>query len=229
MDVVCSCAAALLVGALLLPALSAARFNSRLVACQDNLRTVFNSLTQYAEAHEGRFPQIPQSGPLSAAGYVGPILKAEGLLDQDRVFACAGKGAAAERVRIPSTSEILAAETPEELRQYRQRMLGDYGYTLGFLENGKYGAPKSLGSGSYVLFADAPQNGTFPRISRNHGGWGQNCLMSDGSIQFNRTGCIGNDAIYLNDRNIVAPGIGPLDTVVAPAHVEPFPTFVVVE
>jgi hypothetical protein len=126
-------------------------------------------------------------------------------------------------VHIPATSEILAAETPEELQHYRHRMLGNYGYSLGYLENGKYACPKNLGRSSYVLLADAPHNATPARISRNHGGWGQNCVMADGSIQFNRTGFIGTDAIYFNDRNVVAPGVGPLDAVIAPGYVEPFP------
>lgn len=59
MDFVFACTAAMLVGAILLPALSAARFNSRVTACQNNLRSVYNSLAQYAENHEGRFPKFP--------------------------------------------------------------------------------------------------------------------------------------------------------------------------
>lgn len=222
-DVVCACAAALLVGALLIPALSAARFNSRSIACQNNLRSVYNSLTQYAESHAGQFPQIPAAGPLATAGCVGPMLKSAGFLEDDRVFACAGLAGSDGVVHIPATSEILAAETPEELQHYRHRMLGNYGYSLGYLENGKYACPKNLGRSSYVLLADAPHNATPARISRNHGGWGQNCVMADGSIQFNRTGFIGTDAIYFNDRNVVAPGVGPLDAVIAPGYVEPFP------
>ena len=229
MDVVCSCAAALLVGALLIPALSAARFSSRSVACQNNLRSVYNSLTQYADANAGRFPQIPEAGPLATAGCVGPMLKTAGLLENDKVFACAGLGKSASQARIPMTSEVLAAENSEELQLYRQQMLGDYGYTLGYLENGKYAAVKNLGRSNYVLLADAPHNATPSRTSRNHGGWGQNCVMADGSIQFNRTGFIGTDAIYINDRNVVAPGVGPLDAVVAPGYVEPFATWICIQ
>ncbi len=223
MDLVFACTAAMLVAALLLPALSAARFNSRLVACQNNLRSVYHSLTQYAETHAGHFPEIPESGPLSTAGYVGPLLKSEGLLESDRLLACAGLVGSDSVVHIPSQEEILAAETTEELQSYRHRMLGHYGYSLGYLENGKYACPKNLGKSNYVLLADAPHNATPARISRNHGGWGQNCVMADGSIQFNRTGYIGTDAIYFNDRNVVAPGVGPADAVIAPAYVEPFP------
>lgn len=222
MDLVFACTAAMLVGAILLPALSAARFNSRLAACQNNLRSVFNSLAQYAESHEGRFPEIPETGPLSTAGYVGPLLKSEGLLENEQVFTCAGVAGEDAIARIPTTSEILSAQSAQELQNYRQRMLGNYGYSLGYVENGKYAFPKNLGQSNFVLLADAPHGGTPARTSRNHGGWGQNCVMADGSVQFNRTGFIGSDAIYVNDRNIVAPGVSPLDAVVAPSHIEPF-------
>jgi hypothetical protein len=222
MDLVFACTAAMLVGAILLPALSAARFNSRLSACQNNLRSVYNSLAQYAETHEGHFPKIPESGPLSTAGYIGPLLKSEGLLENEQVFACAGIAGDNGIARIPTTSEILAAQSAEELQYYRQRMLGNYGYSLGYLENGKHAFPKNLGQSNFVLLADAPHSATPARISRNHGGWGQNCLMADGSVQFNRTGFIGSDAIYVNDQNVVAPGVSQLDAVVAPSHIQPF-------
>lgn len=222
MDLVFACTAAMLVGAILLPALSAARFNNRLSACQNNLRSVYNSLAQYAETHEGHFPKIPESGPLSTAGYIGPLLKSEGLLENEQVFACAGIAGDNGIARIPTTSEILAAQSAEELQYYRQRMLGNYGYSLGYLENGKHAFPKNLGQSNFVLLADAPHSATPARTSRNHGGWGQNCLMADGSVQFNRTGFIGSDAIYVNDRNVVAPGVSQLDAVVAPSHIQPF-------
>jgi len=224
MDLVFACTAAMLVGAILLPALSAARFNSRVTACQNNLRSVYNSLAQYAENHEGHFPEIPESGPLSTAGYVGPLLKSEGLLENEQVFACAGLAGDGPIARIPTTNEILAAKSAQELQSYRQRMLGNYGYSIGYLENGKHSFPKNLGQSNFVLLADAPHSGTPARTSLNHGGWGQNCAMADGSIQFNRTGFIGNDAIYVNDRNVVAPGVSPADAVVAPSHIEPFAT-----
>lgn len=222
MDLVFACTAAMLVGAILVPALSAARFNGRLTACQNNLRSVYNSLAQYAENHEGHFPQIPESGPLSTAGFVGPLLKSEGLLENEQVFACAGVAGDNTFTRIPSTNEILSAQSAQELQNYRQRMLGNYGYSIGYLENGKHSFPRNLGQSNVVLLADAPHSGTPARTSLNHGGWGQNCMMADGSIQFNRTGFIGNDAIYVNDRNVVAPGVSPLDAVVAPSHIQPF-------
>jgi len=222
MDLVFACTAAMLVGAILLPALSAARFNSRVTACQNNLRSVYNSLAQYAENHEGHFPQIPESGPLSTAGYIGPLLKSEGLLENEQVFACAGVAGDNPIARIPTTNEILSAKSAQELQSYRQRMLGNYGYSLGYVEDGKHSFPKNLGQSNFVLLADTPHSATPARTSRNHGGWGQNCVMADGSVKFNRTGFIGSDAIYVNDRNVVAPGVNPLDAVVAPSHIQPF-------
>ena len=223
MDLVFACTAAMLVGALLLPALSMARFNSRVTACQSNMRSLFYSLVTYASNHGGRFVEIPHDGPLARAGCFGPILKDNGLIDDDKVFSCPGTAAVSKTVHIPSCDEIVSADCEIQRRNYQNIMSGDYGYSLGYLDDGKYVSPRNAGLSNIVLVADAPSCNTPNRVSRNHGGRGQNCLMGCGGIQYNRTGVIGSDAIFVNDLNIVAPGVHANDVVIAPSHIQIFP------
>lgn len=221
-DFVFAGAAALVVAAILLPGLSAARFNSRVAQCQDNLRSVFNSLSVYAESHSGKFPEIPQAGPLATPGCLGPILKEAGLVPDDALFACPGLGTTQPPIpkRIPTATEVRSTTCEEQLYWMRQRMLGNYGYSLGYLKEGKYCGPAQSSTNNLVLMTDAPHVSTPARISRNHDGRGQNCLMSDGSILFNRNGFLGTDAIFVNDQNLVAPGTSPFDMVVGPGHLQ---------
>jgi hypothetical protein len=229
MDLVFACTAAMLVGALLLPALSMARFNSRVTACQNNIRSLYNSLVTYASNNGGRFVEIPHKGPLARAGCFGPILKDNGLIIDDAVFSCPGLASAEHIVHIPTCDEVVGADCETQRRNYQNKMSGDYGYSLGYLEDGKHVSPRNAGLSHIVLVTDSPSCNTPNRVSRNHGGRGQNCLMGCGGIQFNRAGVIGSDAIFVNDLNVVAPGVHAHDVVIAPSHIQLFPTLIALE
>jgi hypothetical protein len=176
----------------------------------------------YSELNHGRFVEIPRSGPLAVAGVVAPMLKEKGLLEDDSLFACAGVAATSNQppVRIPTISNIQSA-LGEQLLWLQRSMSGHYGYTLGYQTDQGYQAPVNLARSNFVLMSDSPSVGRNSRISPNHGGNGQNCLFEDGHVQYIVGDTIGDDSIFVNDYNMVAPGCHPDDNVIAPSHLSP--------
>lgn len=221
-DLLVACTAAAIVGAVLLPAISLSRFNSRVIACQSNLQCLFHSMVSWAEMNDGEFVRIPDSGPLSVAGCFGPYLKESGLLESDQLLSCPGISGSAEPARIPTLTEVANATTVPQTLDMQRRMGGHYGYSLGNADNGIYRAPRSMGRANFALLADSPtfSNGN-SRSSRNHGPSGQNILFEGGRVSFVTSPIIGTDEVFLNDLMMVAPGIHNLDSVVAPSHVHP--------
>lgn len=207
-----------LVACLLMPAIAHSRFQSRVAACQQNLREVGTAMLVYSDLNNGHFLN-PTDADLNsnAAGLVAPALKSSGLIDDDSLFTCAGR-AEVNPTTIPTLQQIRSA-TGEQLSLLKKRMGGDFGYTLGFFDDGQYHAPKNDGSSHTVLIADMPSTALPGRSSTNHGGKGQNCLFADGRVDFISTHAIGDDAIYENDLGIVGPGISNKDNVIAPSRV----------
>jgi len=203
---------------ILMPAISQSRFNSRIVSCQHNLNQVGSAMLIYSNINSRNFINV--SGVNSAAvnaGLFAPVLKDRGLIEDDSLFACAGR-LESEPLRIPSMQQVRAAKGAQ-LGELKRRMGGHFGYSLGFLqEDGKYSAPRNDGSAHTIVIADMPSADLPGRRSDNHAGKGQNCFFADGHVEFVSTHTIGDDAIYENDLGIVGPGIGEHDNVIAPCH-----------
>lgn len=207
------------VGSILFPAISYQRYNSRLLSCQDNMQQIGNALLQYSDINGGKFVEIPTQGQLSASGYFAPALMEAGLIEDDSVFACAGLGKSAP-VHIPSIAQIKSA-TGRQLEHFRRTMSGNYGYSMGYQADDRYQPLANRGLTSTVLVADMPSLNQPGRHSVNHGSWGQNCLFGDGHVAFIRGDSVGEDAIFVNDYGIVAPGTSEYDSVIAPSHLSP--------
>lgn len=223
-DIAVAAACVAILAGILFPAVSYTRYHSRIADCQHNLHNVGNALLRYSDIHGGRFVEIPDHGPLAASGTFAPILKQAGLIEDDGWFFCAG--AAAERprtqpLRIPTVA-MLEQATGEQLMRMQRNMSGNFGYTLGHVSNrNEYVAPRNLGRTNVVLLADAPSLHLPGRRSNNHGGHGQNLFFEDGHVEFIKGDSYGEDAIFVNDYNIVAPGTRPDDNVIAPSHLAP--------
>ena len=203
---------------ILMPAISQSRFNSRIVSCQRNLTQVGSAMLVYSNINSRNFINVSGANNVAMnAGLFAPVLKDSGLIEDDSLFACAGR-LEPEPLRIPSIQQIRAAEGPQ-LGELMRRMGGHFGYSLGFLhEDGNYSAPRNDGSAHTIVIADMPSADLPGRGSDNHAGKGQNCFFADGHVEFVSTHTIGNDAIYENDLGIVGPGIGEHDNVIAPCH-----------
>ncbi len=207
-DFAVTAAALAILAGILFPTVSHVRYNSRLLACQNNLTQVGNALIRFSEMNCGCFVEIPRSGPLSASGSFAPILKDCGLIEDDNLFACAGV-ASDTPVHIPTVEMIVNADH-DQLARFHQILCGHFGYTMGHCEDRRYCPPKNYSRSNVVLIADQPSlNG---RISTNHAGCGQNCYFEDGHVAFIKGDCIGEDAIFVNDHNLVAPAFAPSTT-----------------
>ena len=217
-DVLVGTALVMICAGLLFPVINQTRNHSRVMACQNNLRQVGVAMMNYSSINEGSFVAIPSSGNLAASGCYAPILKDAGLVEDDSVFSCAGVTTNDTPVRIASCDQILAAKSEQEINYYRHTMGGHYGYTMGYCENDKYVAPRSMGRTDVVLLADKPSSDLQGRRSANHNGSGQNCLFEDGRVEFVKGHTFAGDALFENDYGIVAPGSHAWDNVIAPSH-----------
>lgn len=217
-DVLVGMALLLICAGILFPTISYARNNSRILACQNNLRQVGLAMMDYSSINDGNFVAIPAAGNLAASGCYAPILKDAGLVENDSIFACAGISAQEPPVHIAARKQIESADNEDEINHYRRTMGGHYGYTMGYCENEKYCAPRYMGRTNIVLLADQPSSDLAGRRSSNHNGKGQNCLFEDGRVAFIKGHALAGDAIFENDYGIVAPGSHQWDNVIAPSH-----------
>ena len=204
----------------LFPVVSWSRYQSRITACQNNLREVGTAFMTYSSLNEkNQFVAIPEEGNLSASGCYGPILKDAGLLNDDSLLACAGLGSNVAPVFIPSCKQVMSANA-EEASYLKTTMGGHFGHTMGHRKNNSYVAPKN-GQAHAVLLADRPSTNRPGRVSLNHGGNGQNCLFADGRVVFVKGHAYGSDALFENDYGVVAPGSTDHDNVIAASHLSP--------
>ena len=216
-DVLVAGVAVAVLVAIAIPAVSYARFQNRLVACENNLRQVGNALLTYKDiSADHSFPQIQPaaSGRLDVAGAYAPLLKEKNLVEDDQVFFCAGNAQNFDVDRFIPTVEQIESADAETLAYFRRRMGGDFGYSMGYYdEQGNYLQPRSEGRSHYAVLADKPSITAPGHRSANHGGQGQNVWFEDGHTEFLATPetKVG-DAIYLNDSGNCAPSHCPHDS-----------------
>ena len=202
---------------LIFPAIQNSRYNSRLAACQDNLRWVGQAMSQYSQQHNDFFPPIAEEGPLSAAGIVAPALLDSGYLDSSRRVVCPASELACDRqFRVPTVGELLAAKGSGELNRLRANMGGSYGYPLGFVENSRYHSAKNMRRPYFPLVSDAPSSRLPGHQTLNHGGRGQNVLFEDFHVRFLTSPELADpaDDFFTNDTGIVAAGRHRNDSVI---------------
>jgi anti-sigma factor RsiW len=208
---------------LIFPAIESSRFRARVTACQENLQRLGTALIRYSDHHAKYFPQVSQQGNLAAAGIYAPVLLGDGLLEASRQVVCPGSSLAGDRsFQVPSLGQLGAA-TGRELEQLRSVMGGSYGYSLGYVEDGRYVSTRNLSRPTFALMADAPSD-TLPGFqSENHGGRGQNVLFEDGHVRFLTSSrpIEDGDDVFVNDTGLVAAGDHRNDSVVAGSGAAP--------
>lgn len=212
-------AAGIVIAASLLffPAVNQSRFQARIAGCQNNLRLIGNSLTNYSQQHGNFFPDVPQTGNLASAGVFAPKLIDCGYLDCPKSFVCPSSELAENgELKIPTCYE-LADATPAQLEKLKHLLSGSYGYSLGYEVDGKYHAPQNLHRATHALVSDTPNQQSKGYQSTNHGGYGQNVWFEDGHVQFLEDGMVPGelrDNIFLNDDGEVGPGLHLNDAVI---------------
>ena len=177
--------AAVFVAALSLffPAVSFSRFQAQIASCQNQLRLIGFGLHGYSELQPDRsFPGPEMEGPRAAAGVVAPLLVSHKLADP-RSFLCPSSSMRRDEFAVPTLEALDQAELAELLAMQRT-MGGDFGYNMGFVEEGRLERPRNSRRSGYVLVGDAPSNSQPRRMSSNHLGRGQNVLYEDGRVHF---------------------------------------------
>jgi hypothetical protein len=200
---------------LFFPALNQSRFAARVAGCQNNLRQIGRALTEYSEMHNGYFPNVPLRGQLAVAGIYGPRLVQLRFISDPHLLICPDSSLAGRQdYNVPTPQQLETAEGPHLVRLQRLSG-GSYGYTLGYVVDGRYQPTKNLQRKTFALMADAPGDAE-PFNTLNHEGHGQNVLFEDEHLQYLTTckahGC--NDHIFLNDEGEQAPGMHANDAVI---------------
>ncbi len=221
-DIVAVALVGILLTAIILPAVNYSKFQSRLTGCENNLRTIGIALLDYSGMHNGRHLEIPRHGNLAVAGSYAALLMDNGQLSNASLFWC--PSVRNDDRQLPASCQELLSASGVQLARLQKEVGGDFAFTLGHLDGGKYVAPRNNNREHYVLLADAPSANLAGRTSQNHGGSGQNCFFEDGHIRFLTTPSIDNDSIYENAWGQVAPGTQSDDNVVAPSYTPLMPT-----
>ncbi len=208
---------------LAIPAIQNSRFRAQITACQNNLRVLGESLTQYSERNSGYFPYVPTSGNMASPGIYAPTLVQCGLLPDVHQVLCPGAPRAEELrdLEVPTLEKVRMA-TGRELLRMQDSMGGDYGYSYGHMVDGAYRGTRNLRRFHFAIMSDRPSS--LPdRQTLNHGGRGQNVLFEDGRVQFVPTPHVDaiTDYFFVNDRGQVAPGLHPDDSVIGPGYSAP--------
>ncbi|MEK6235587.1 MAG: hypothetical protein N2C14_12835, partial [Planctomycetales bacterium] len=150
------------------------------------------------------------------AGIYAPILCQTGFLEDSRVLVCPTSALAEDDVfQVPTLQDLKTADA-RKLRKLRRLMGGSYGYTIGYVEYGRYLPPRNLERPFHPVVADSPSLHSTRFQSDNHGGFGQNVLFERGEVVFLKTTQLRgeSDHLYTNKVGHVAPGVGPNDAVI---------------
>jgi len=203
-------------GMLFFPAIAQSRYRSNIATCQHNLQQLGQSLVSYSDKRGGWFPMIPASGNRGVAGIYAPILLDEGYLAEPRWLVCPSSplARALDSWHVATLSELDDAQGPQ-LVWLQHMMGGSYGYTLGYLENGRYRPLRNAARMHLAILSDVPSLHLPGRQSANHGGRGQNVLYEDGHIGFlPGVEMLGGDALFSNRLGYEEAGIDPWDSVI---------------
>jgi len=223
-DVATAVTVVMLAAMLIFPAVSESRFDARVLACGEKLRDLGVSLTQYSRGHDGYFPKIPGDGKLSTTGMYAPMLADAGLIHDASRLTCPGNAQPISHtvMRLP-TMDQLQEMSEDELADIRPDLGGDFGYNIGYTENGQYHGTKNLGRTHFALMSDSPTGVSETGISSNttiaspnHDARGQNILFEDGHVAFLTTPtAIGHsDHFFTNDAGLITPGLHRDDSVI---------------
>jgi len=225
-DVIVTASVCLAAVSLIFPAIWTMREHAQVAVCRDNLQHLGISLADYAgRSSDGRIPLVPASGNRSTAGIYAALLQDRGLLEDSAWLICPGSELAEDMnsFRVATLVEIDRA-TGETLARLQRRLGGSYGFNIGFIEDGVYKAPKHEGRAYYCLMSDAPATFRPERMTRNHGGRGQNMLHEDCSVRWVVHPCRDLcDDPYLNRSGIVAAGVDCTDVVLGESLAKPMP------
>jgi prepilin-type processing-associated H-X9-DG protein len=209
-EVVVAATIALLAVGLVLGGVQKFREASQVAACQNNLRVMYQGLTDYADAHDGDYPRVGGPNAPTAGAFVSVLVEAR-QYPADLKLICAAD---------PDPNPAAVGFRPDPLFPPGPDVLNQVGYvyTLGYRgpDGGLVGLRRADGltDDHTPLAADLPARAVAPAVGpTSPHGRGQNVLFADGRVQFLTTATVGpnGDDIYRNDAGWVKAGLHRLD------------------
>jgi hypothetical protein len=229
-DFVTMAAIVVAAASLFFPALSYSRFHAQIDTCQNQLRLIGYALHEYSNRQpDHSFPAPEADGNRAAAGIVAPILVSHQLADS-RMFLCpatsVSRGAGTFRVPLP---DELDAASGAKLKAMLASMGGDYGYNMGYMDDGKLMPTRDARRAAFALVGDAPSNLQPRRVSANHRAHGQNVLCEDGHVKFlsHLPSPQVLDDPYHNRDGWIAAGVDQDDAVLGASNDKPLPVMLI--
>ncbi len=201
---------------LLFPAVGFLRFRAGVLRCTENLQYLGRALEQYHHIHN-HFPEVPAESPLGLASGFVPLLYQNRLLEDPARLLCYATPQRVKQLKL-MTVDQLSRLPPPQRKELLERMAGDYGYCIGYLDaDGRYVPFRCRMDGHLALLADAPDRQLRGRPGGNHGPWGFNVLYASGAVRFvNSVNPTGEDHLFCNRQGRVAAGCDARDTVIVP-------------
>lgn len=238
-DLVVSCSVCLVFAAILLPSIASSRFQSDMLFCQNNLRTIGYNLARIADSYDGKLEVVRNNDQIDVGQYVKMMMDAE-LVAESSAMICPSDPlkeqtqsqyeAAWYRPASHLTNENVELVTPEmelassptgqshpsNLQYYP---CGSYSFAVPARKKDsnqlvKMSVPCST---DQVLAGDAPCSDRPGFQSLNHGSKGQNVLYGDLSVSYINDSAYlpSGDHIYLNNQGEVQPGFSLKDNLLA--------------
>lgn len=227
--------AAVVILGLLLPSLAEGRFESRKVACQDQLRQFGTSLARYASRSAAdRLPAVNADGREAFAGIYAIRLSEADLLLEPSLRWCPSMDLPNDQQFLPARLNEIATladlhrASVDRLREIQRTVGGHYAYTLGVIEHDQLASPRFEARSSFAVMSDAPMVGSVEHadlVNRiGHSGAGINVLYEDGRVRFVPIASLDSmpDHPLLNHRGHAEAGVNVDDASLAPSFKPPF-------
>ncbi len=218
MDMVVAAGIFVAISCLFLPAIANSRYQAQMMACQNNLHSLFGGLSSYSQANNGVFPSPLAQANVAMAGIFAPRLVDPGFVSDPKLLFCpTDQSRHSADYRLPSAADLEQAPQEHKLWAALREV---YGYNVGYVdENNRYQQPRDRRRAHIALLADRPTVTPNGIMINGHHGRGMNVLLEDGHVQLLPAGVcnIGDDDIFRNDEGIFAPGTHEDDAVISSA------------
>lgn len=238
-DLVVSCSVCLVFASILLPSIASSRFQSDMLFCQNNLRTIGYNLASIADSYDGKLEVVRHNDQIDVGQYVKMMIDAElaaessGMIcpsdplkeqtqsEYEAAWFRSVSHIASESVELVTPEMELATSTvgrnhSSDLQTYP---CGSYSFAVpARKKNSKQLVKVSVPcSTDQVLAGDAPCSERPGFQSLNHGAKGQNVLYGDLSVSYINDSAYlpSGDHIYLNNQGEVQPGFSLKDNLLA--------------
>jgi hypothetical protein len=226
-DITVGSAVALMVAALIFPAVFETRSAARRLTCQENLKTFGQALYQYQDA---RNHQLPPVEPGESAGMYAMKLRDSGVITGEQlaqILVCPESQLADDvfagrlAVTLPRREQLQKVSGADR-KALLKLIGGSYAYRMGYYDDdGVYRQLPYTAQPRSPLMGDAPLVSGDGLRSANHNGNGLNIVDQNLRVRYQAECTLDNDNVYTNDEGQQAAGLDADDIVLGPSDITP--------